>query len=1126
MQIIVLGMHRSGTSAVSRFLNMMGAYFGPEGCELKAQRDNPKGFWERADVCALNDSILAAAGCSWDRVSNFHLNNIQGVNEVTLRAKLRSIILSLDAHRPWFIKDPRACLTFPWYRDLLEVPVVILVYRDPLEVAQSLQTRNGIPIDVGLALWEYYSVTAINGSLGLNAAVINYGDLMANPMREVERLYDKLVAFGVRGLEVPGQAEVEAFIDPALHHERVQAGSHAGVLNEGQNALREWFIASHESEEMREFVISDRTMEVLTSFDYGQQGEGSTALMAQKNSMKHMVAKDDPGCCQTLKELQVKLDEVLWRLDRQNKLETEIQTINKNIQSMERVVIKEGHRLCSEVKALEEKTEKANEQLSVITNTIDSLNTIIRKQQEVLDRLLKNEEPEIQFAPEQAGGKKSNHKSWSMMRQLVNKAVRDPKKTLSLLDKARLKNLYVTMFRSSPEVQRGILQFYLEIYSDEKTTVQHSPARVCVLQDKNQIINIPQFENIRVSIVIPAFNQWSYTNSCIRSIVETVDDVEYEVILADDCSTDGTVDAANYFPGLKIVRGDNNKGFLRNCNSAAEHANGEFIVMLNNDTVVHDEWLTAMLEVMSSDDEVGLVGSKLIFEDGTLQEAGGIVWKDGSGWNYGRNDDPNKPEYSYVKEVDYVSGASMMVRTHLWRQFGGFDERLAPAYYEDTDLAMQVREAGYKVLYTPFSKVTHFEGKSHGTDTSSGVKQYQERNRAKFFEKWSSNLQLHCQDSGSLFLARERALDAKIILVVDHYVPQYDRDAGSRSTFQYLKWFISRGLRVKFIGDNYHRHEPYTTVLQKMGVEVLYGQEFAVGWKKWIKNNGKNIDYAYLHRPHIAPKYIDEIRKHSNAKIIYFGHDLHYLRTQRQYELERNPELKKMAEDWKKKEHMIFSKVDVIYYPSPIEEDEVKKYFPLKRVASIPLNINDVIEPKPSSYEHRQGLMFVGGFVHQPNLDAMRWFITEVQPLIYKANPLIELIIIGSNVPPELNSLSNNNVRIVGQVSDDELTGYYNNSKIVIAPLRYGAGIKGKVLEGMKNQIPVVTTDIGAEGLPEPRDYLWIANEPKEFCEAILKVYGDRALWEEMVQKGVRCINEYFTSEAVERVVCQDIDVC
>ena len=290
-------------------------------------------------------------------------------------------------------------------------------------------------------------------------------------------------------------------------------------------------------------------------------------------------------------------------------------------------------------------------------------------------------------------------------------------------------------------------------------------------------------EDPLVTIVIPAYNQFDYTYHCLESISRHSGDVPYEILLADDCSTDLTREIGKVVSGMRIVRNQTNLRFLLNCNNAAAQARGKYILFLNNDTQVQADWLRPLVELMEGDPTVGLTGSKLVYSDGHLQEAGGIFWNDASAWNYGHMQNPEDPEYNYVKEVDYITGASLMVRRSLWEEIGGFDQRYAPAYYEDPDLAFEVRRHGYRVVYQPLSVVVHFEGISNGTDVSAGQKAYQAVNQEKFYEKWKDVLEReHFPNGQDVFLAKDRSRNKKQILVVDHYVPHYDKDAGGKYT--------------------------------------------------------------------------------------------------------------------------------------------------------------------------------------------------------------------------------------------------------------------------------------------------------------------------------------------------------
>lgn len=347
---------------------------------------------------------------------------------------------------------------------------------------------------------------------------------------------------------------------------------------------------------------------------------------------------------------------------------------------------------------------------------------------------------------------------------------------LSKLNKSNFKKLKYYLETED----RSRLENRIDVFVDRHTEIEQKELDVQLYtpEQYNKLI-FDVVVDPQVSIIIPVYNQWNYTYSCLASILQHTTDVSYEIIIADDMSTDETVNIVEYVENIIVVRDGMNRGFLLNCNNAAEHARGKYIFFLNNDTNVQTEWLSSLVKLAESDQKIGMVGSKLVYPDGRLQEAGGIIWNDASGWNYGRLDDPEKSEYNYVKEVDYISGAAILVRSKIWRELSGFDERYVPAYFEDSDLAFEVRRLGYKVVLQPKSIVVHFEGISHGTDTNSGIKSYQVKNKEKFLEKWNVELNTdHFLNAEHVFWARDRSASRKTIVVVDHYVPHYDKDAG------------------------------------------------------------------------------------------------------------------------------------------------------------------------------------------------------------------------------------------------------------------------------------------------------------------------------------------------------------
>ena len=209
----------------------------------------------------------------------------------------------------------------------------------------------------------------------------------------------------------------------------------------------------------------------------------------------------------------------------------------------------------------------------------------------------------------------------------------------------------------------------------------------------------------RASIVIPVFDQLHHTRRCLQALAAQAHDASFEVIVVDDGSSDGTDAYCAGIAGLRYHRRAANGGFIAACNDGAALARGEYLVFLNNDTVPQPGWLDALLRTFASEPQAGLVGAQLVFPNGTLQESGGVVFADGSAWNYGRNESPDDPRFAYLRDADYASGAAIAIPRDLFRRLGGFDPRYAPAYYEDTDLAFAVREANLRVLVQPAAKV-------------------------------------------------------------------------------------------------------------------------------------------------------------------------------------------------------------------------------------------------------------------------------------------------------------------------------------------------------------------------------------------------------------------------------------
>lgn len=617
-----------------------------------------------------------------------------------------------------------------------------------------------------------------------------------------------------------------------------------------------------------------------------------------------------------------------------------------------------------------------------------------------------------------------------------------------------------------------------------------------------------------ISIIIPVYNHVQVTLKCLLSIALSNSQTNYEIIIIDDCSSDETPFLISRLSGIRLLRNPQNMGFLKSCNIAASYSNGEYLVFLNNDVIVLPGWLEALRETFKLFPNTGLVGAKLLNRDGTLQEAGGIIWEDGTGWNYGRGKNPFDPKYNFAREVDYCSGACIMVPRYLWEELGGFDEHFSPAYYEDTDFAFRVRNAGYKVVYQPNAQVIHLEGITSGTDINSGIKSYQETNRHKFVEKWKHILINHGSDKSEPRLYLNRYTLGNV-LYIDSTTPTPDRDSGSIDAFEYMK-IIRQDLNfaVTFVPDDLSYTGNYTISLQKIGIECLYFP-FITSIKGFLKKHAHTFDIVILSRYPTARKYVDILRKYApDKKIIFNTVDLHFLREERKARVEGNKRLLSMAQTMKREEMKIIQKSDLTLVVSDEEKRIIEATLPNVRTVVIP--IPRYIPGRRQGFEQRKDIVFIGGYQHPPNTDAVIYFTQRIWPLVHKVLPEVRFIIAGSNMPASFWNLNGNNIVPIGYVED--LSVIFDNVRLSVAPLRYGAGIKGKIVTSLSFGVPCVATPIAVEGMGlEHGKEILLADTESKFAECIIRAYQDQDLWYQLSDNGIKAVKEKYSIESAQQ---------
>lgn len=236
-QIFIVGMHRSGTSAVTNLLANMGAYFGRQDESIGSNPENPKGFWERRDVRRVNDELLHSLGCEWDALTHWDLQKLQPETVSNFRKQVREIYNRLEAaSRSCVIKDPRLCLLLPLWLECSSNPIVIYVHRNPEEIARSLLSRNGYPLSFGLKLWESYATHALHHAQDTRSMFVDYERVITDEFGEACRIYRFLDGCGLNNSAFINQESMLRTIEPSLRNQQASLGE--SVLSEPQKKLK------------------------------------------------------------------------------------------------------------------------------------------------------------------------------------------------------------------------------------------------------------------------------------------------------------------------------------------------------------------------------------------------------------------------------------------------------------------------------------------------------------------------------------------------------------------------------------------------------------------------------------------------------------------------------------------------------------------------------------------------------------------------------------------------------------------------------------------------------------------------------------------------------------------------
>lgn len=1192
--LLILGMHRAGTSALARVAALRGAGL-PEHI-LPANDGNVSGYWEPQAVVDLNTRILASLDLTWD--DPFAASRLSAATiSPSFHEQARDVIRAEYGDATLFVmKDPRCTLLQDFWVDVLRslavtaCPVVIM--RPWQDVVASLVRRDGTSAESAALVYVAHGLAAADGR-DRGASFVTYEQLLDDWRGTTDRIARE------QAFTWPIGEAAAAPIDSFLHAAASPRGNNAVPPAIGALADHVWqWCESAAADPARESAGLESVRE-----EFSRMGALVAPLLRDRARRQHetdlqrdralnerdsaldVYRQTDVLLHATQADFKAARDEiVVLQKERDDLLElfrnTEAQLHKERDELL--ALVRSGEAQLKDARRDHAQARDEHDQLLDLFNETktrlqaerDELLSLYQSTDALLQKTqsdyIERDQQRTSLAADLQSMRAANarlqadlatilgSRSWKLtrplryaMRQLRGQGVDRsvvPEPSLPLVEPAlptvsrlapepRTSNQETVLQRPHAELRAFLAAEFDEAIADDVAgridhyrlpiPGPHAQATKDVACGASEALawaqalgakaasrSQPQ-RTLDVSIVVPVFNQLPFTLACIDALLSHESRYAFEILVGDDGSTDATAAALSVpIAGVRHIRHASNLGFVRNCNATAKEASGRHVLFLNNDTLVLPHWLDELIGVLDGDSRIGLAGSKLVFADGRLQECGAIVWRDGSAWNYGRLSDPRRPEYCYLRDVDYVSGASIALPRPLWEELGGFDELFVPAYAEDADLAFRIRARGLRTVVQPLSQVIHFEGITSGTDLGSGAKAYQVENLQKLKQRWADVLASHRANADQPELEKERDV-RKRALFIDHCTPTPNEDAGSLVASEIMQIFTDSGYKVTFIPeDNFAHMGPTTADLQRRGIEAIYHPAYS-RMAAFLAARDDDFDVIFLHRFKVGEAHMDVLRRrYPRARIVFLNADMHHLREAREAELSANLAAIAKARQTREIELRVTSTADVALVHSTYERELLQQALPDTTVDLFPL-IHDPVE-HVTPLSQREGVCFVGGFRHPPNADGIRWFVETTWPLVRASVPDANLYIVGSHMPGDIRDLEGHQgVHAVGFV--DDLDRYLARRRLTIAPLRYGAGAKGKVAGSLAQGVPVVSTSIGAEGMQlTPGENVLVGQTPEELAAHVVALLSDDAAWHRLSAAGVSYARDV-TSRAMAR---------
>ena len=604
-----------------------------------------------------------------------------------------------------------------------------------------------------------------------------------------------------------------------------------------------------------------------------------------------------------------------------------------------------------------------------------------------------------------------------------------------------------------------------------------------------------------LSVVMVLHNQFEFTMQALSSLRQNWP-APIELILVDSGSRDETRFIGRYVHGASLLRFDVNLGFVRGCNAGLTAVTGDAVLLLNNDVELGPGAIASALRRLHSDPRIGAVGGKIIRTHGRLQEAGCIIWRDGSSLGYMRDASPLAPEANFVRDVDYCSGAFLMIRSEVLAQLEGLSDEYAPAYYEDADLCIRARQAGFRVVYDPSVVIHHYE---YGSASSfRAVEAETARAREVFVRRNQSYLRFrYIADRRAELFARSIEDDRKRILFIDDQVPLRMLGSGFVRSNDLIRVMASIGFHVTVFPMASSSFDP-TAMYADMPetVEVMHDRSFE-DLGAFLEARDGYYDTIWIVRTHN----LDRVRpilepvlvgKGRPPQIVLDTEAIFAVRDEIHATLTgTTPALKLDEEICREFENASFCQQIVA-----VNEAEAAE---LRRLVSPYVSVIGSMREvalTPRRFETRSGILFVGAIhtLASPNFDSLCWFIDEVLPLIEDELGSETRLTIAGYLGKEVTLdrfRDHARITLVGPISATD--GLYGSHRVFVAPTRFAAGAPYKVYEAASFGIPVVTTELLRRQLGWRHQEELLAAEaadPCSFANCVTRLYRDEELWE------------------------------